>query len=343
MTKSTETPTLNDDEDVPRSTMPLEANFCMRGFASEEEAHKLGRPLWRTVHEIGRYIDLQRLDGVTVGCDYDDALASVDRGIEGLRPLSRSDGDVVGIAMSPAVLRDGVVKVHLVFGAGYLNGLAAEDQSDDLKFAVSVVAHECAHVEVIRLWDEAFPGTVLRTRYDDYESAIFGEIAEICWEEYAACRIAAPFSFGKSGDYAKGLVKVLDVAREKSNAAIRAYRDHGDIDQVVNEAGSPLCAPLKLASYLLGQLDGSGRDWSVEAEARTSLETAGYATIVDRMHQHLRDLWEARGNWKSQAQFQPLRDIARSTFAAGGLHFEAGSTATSGYVRIPYTAETMPS
>lgn len=331
------------DLDWLAPTAPANFNVCLRGFATAEDAQKLGGILGSAIRMISGLIDLERLDGVTVGFDYDEALSSVDRGMEGLRPLSRSDGEVVGIAMSPAVLRDGVVKVHLVFSASYIWGLTEENaESEDYRFALGVIAHECAHVEVTKHRDEAFPDTVLQTKYDNYEAELFGQVADICWEEYAACRAAAVFSSGKSDDYAEGLKAVVNVARDQSNAAIRSYRSHADINRVVNEAGSPLCEPLKLASYLLGHLDGCGKEWEAEAEARTVLEDRGYGAVVDLLHARLRDLWDRRGSWDSTAEFQPLRDIVRDTFALGGLHVRPGRSPTEGYIDIPLTPETMP-
>lgn len=160
----------------PEPTMPQDISVSLRGFASEEGARDFGHAVLGAVRTISGLIDLERLDGITISFDYDEALASVDRGKEGLRPLSRSDGEVIGIAMSPAVLRDGVVKVHLVFSADYIAGILDGEATDAFRFALAVIAHECAHVEVTKQRDLAFPGTVLQAHYDGYEAELFGQI-----------------------------------------------------------------------------------------------------------------------------------------------------------------------
>ncbi len=72
-------------------------------------------------------MDLCRLDGVTVAIDYDAALAGLDRGMEGLRRLTRSNTEEMqGVAMSPAVMRDGNERTHLVFNAEMLVPLSPE-------------------------------------------------------------------------------------------------------------------------------------------------------------------------------------------------------------------------
>jgi len=321
--------------------MPPDIIVSLRGFASEEGAREFGHAVLGAVRVISGLINLERLDGITIGFDYDEALASVDRGKEGLRPLSRSDGEVIGIAMSPAVLRDGVVKVHLLFSADYIAGILDGEATDAYRFALAVIAHECAHVEITKQRDLVFPGTVLQAHYDGYEAELFGQIADICWEEYAACRIAAPFSSGKIDDYTAGLGAVLSVARQRSNEAIRAYRIHADLNRVINEAGRALCEPLKVASYLLGHMDGVGLDWTGLPAMRELVVGSDYADLIDDLRDELRLLWEGRDSWRSIAEFDMLRDVVRDCFESGGLFFSerAGGTA---HVAIPFTAETMP-
>ncbi|MBV8686883.1 MAG: hypothetical protein JOZ90_10930 [Alphaproteobacteria bacterium] len=328
-------------DDWPEPTMPQDISVGLRGFASEDGAREFGHAVLGAVRTISGLIDLERLDGITIGFDYDEALASVDRGKEGLRPLSRSDGEVIGIAMSPAVLRDGVVKVHLVFSADYIAGILDGEATDAFRFALAVIAHECAHVEVTKQRDIAFPDTVLQAHYEGYEAELFGQIADICWEEYAACRIAAPFSSGKSDDYTAGLESVLAVAEDRANEAIRAYRSHGNIDRVVNEAGTSLCQPLKIASYLLGHMDGVGIDWSELAAMRELVVSSGYAELIDDLRDELRLLWEGRDSWETLAEFDMLRDVVRDCFESGGLFFSGRPDGTA-HVAIPFTAETMP-
>src|SRR5665213_1643615 len=116
-----------------------------------------------TVRSISQYMSLERLDGITVAYDYDEALAQLERGFRPSRPLARTSTDeITGVAMAPAVIRAGVVKAHLVFHAPYVLGLEAETDSDDFKRALYTVAHECAHVDDLKQRDESFPKTILQ-------------------------------------------------------------------------------------------------------------------------------------------------------------------------------------
>ena len=54
-----------------------------RGFKDAETATRFAHVLAHVVRVVSRYIDLSRLDGITIAYDYDVALAALDRGYEG--------------------------------------------------------------------------------------------------------------------------------------------------------------------------------------------------------------------------------------------------------------------
>jgi hypothetical protein len=95
--------------DPPPQTAPETIPFSMRGFQDAVHAERFAQLLAILIRGISRYINLERLDGVTVAFDYDEALAELDRGFTPGRPLTRTSDDLIlGVAMAPAVLRDGM-------------------------------------------------------------------------------------------------------------------------------------------------------------------------------------------------------------------------------------------
>lgn len=119
-------------DDLPPSTMPSDVPFCVKGFHDEEVGKRLAYAVADVIRVVGSFIDLTKLDGVTIACDYDEALTELDRGIDGLRPLTRSNTEEMqGVAMTPAVMRDGIVKSHLVFNAAYVVPLIADEATED--------------------------------------------------------------------------------------------------------------------------------------------------------------------------------------------------------------------
>jgi hypothetical protein len=308
-------------EEEPNATLPVGLNYAMRGFSTEEDAHKLAHSIASALHYISRYIDLEQLDGLTVAYDYADALKELDRGVENLRPLTPSEGEVVGVAMAPAVLRDGKAKTHIVLAASYMEGLLEDEPADAFDLSLSVLAHECAHVEVHKYQEAAFPGSLLRYSFDDFETATMHHIAEICWEEYAACRLSAFFGKDSGASYGATITQNCAAARERTRKEIVAYRTHGDLNRLIGDAGSAIQTPLKYAAYLLGHMDAFDEGWHDYPDARAVLESSGYANYVDDLLTALRAMWENRGAWESWADFEPVRDVVRQLYQSAGLYF----------------------
>lgn len=186
-----------DWDNLPKSTTPVELNVRVTGFDNQEAATTLGRALAEAVAVFGWFMDLSTLDGVTVGFDYDDALASIDQGMDGLPPLDRTDSDEhQGVAKACRVVRDGVVKTHLVFGAEQLAPLIAGDAmtTADWQFSIGLIAHECGHVEVNamneRFVSDARLGAVIAECYRAMmlPAAVFFGTSTRC----AACRPHSP-------------------------------------------------------------------------------------------------------------------------------------------------------
>ncbi|WP_137391927.1 hypothetical protein [Rhodoligotrophos defluvii] len=247
---------------------------------------------------------------------------------------------MLGVAMAPAVLRDGVIKGHLVFHAPFVLPLERQE-GDEFEQALYLVAHECAHIEDLKHRDICFPGTILQRQITDYEEALFEPIIGALWEEYAACRISAIFGAGQASRYEECFVGVTRDARSLANDAIRAYRLHGDLNRVLEEAGRPLCEPLRMAAYLIGHLDGRGEELDTAPQAQAVLATSASAPFVNQLREALRNLWSRRGAWTSPAEFQPLKEIATQVLAEGGMmltRLPGGDL----HVDIPYTPETVP-
>lgn len=307
----------------PLPTAPSTISFSMQGFQDDAEATAMANAIASYIRSISRYINLERLDGVTVAHDYDDALLGLDRGVEGLRPLTRSNDDqLVGVAMAPAVLRDGAVKVHMVFNAHYLHGLEeTEDGKEGVGFSdtLYLLAHECAHVEVTTEKDSAFPGRILQASYSDYVEAFFAPIVEACWEEYAACRLSAMFSAKQIRRYEEALVGVLGVSASKAEAARDAFWQHGDLDRAALEIATPLLEPMRIASYAYGHLDGLDDPSVLSEEVQAAIDQAGFRPFLDDLIVALRQLWSLGPDWDEPGQFDIIANVARDILWSGGL------------------------
>lgn len=328
----------SDEEAKPPRTLP---NISVQILGiPEDDATKLGQAILAYAGELSRYMDLERLDGFTVSNTYAESLATLDRGYETSHKLEPSTEFALGVAMTPSVKRDGVIKSHILFDVNFIWGLQ-DPENEYFEEALHVLAHECAHVEVTKTRDVAFPGTLLSKRYDNVLDGYKGQIISACWDEYAACRISAGFGKDSSVAYTTTFLVALKEARLKANDCIRAYRTHGDHGQVLTEVAGYYGDLLKFASYLLGHMDGVGLSLSDLPEAASALEDHWFAPFFERLHDGLREIWSQYGAWTAFSTFDVIGAIVIDLLAAGGMTFFEAGEGKIGF-EIPYTRDTMP-
>jgi hypothetical protein len=268
-------PAYDEFENAPASA-PERFIVSLRGFGNEAEAREFGDLFGATLRSISSFINLERLDGVAVAYDYDEALAQLDRGYTPSRQLTRTaDSRLLGVAMTATVLRDGTVKAHLLLDAPFVLPLR-DGTGERFNQALYLVAHECGHIEDLKNRDESFPGVILREPIASYEDLLLEQVASAIWEEYAASRLRASFGRGQYAAYEESFISVLAAARNEANAAIRSYIWHGDIPKVLQEAGHSLWEPLPLAAYLLGHLDGIDEGLDIVPQVRDALASSPY-------------------------------------------------------------------
>jgi hypothetical protein len=338
-----EEPTMSEIENQATrlATVPDSFVVSARAFNSEDRAQQLGSLIGTCVRELSRQFDLSRLDGVTVAYDYAQALLDLDQGYETTFQLTASDTHVVGIAMTPSVIRDGMLKSHIVLNAAYMAAL--EDfQHEDFGFVLHTIAHECAHVEITHTFDTAFPGFLLRTAHADARIGYRWQIILACWDEYAATMLSASFGTEPTEGYEDTFLTSLRYARQHANDHIKAFRIHGSIDQVLGEVYIDYGGLMKFTAYYLGNLRGLGRALSEMPRTNEALAGHWFAPYFTRLDDALKDIAKGYGKWPDKRAFEVLGDLADELLAQGGVHYKSRPDGRP-YIDIPFTAETIPS
>jgi hypothetical protein len=332
------------DEIEIQSTMP-DIAVKVLGIQNEYGAECLRLGMTDLVHEIGRYIDISSLDGITVAVDYDAALRGLDRGIEGARAEERTnDEGLIGVGKSVVVKRGVEFRTHIVLLADPVCVLAfAEEERniDDLRTALAIVSHECAHVEEHAERHRQFPGVLIGYRATDYIGKLEQQFAESFWGEYAVCRASARWARNQEKRFRDNLATRLKDARGKTRDSIRSYRIHGDVERVLQEAGAVILEPLRMASYLFGHLDGIADeklpDIAFELEGADSMIATAAIELVAQM----RVLWDRRGEWESYDELMVLGRTGFKLISGCGVHATPQANGTA-YINVPFTADTMP-
>jgi len=300
------------------TTAPESLCVTARGFPSDEEARDLGTAVRECVILLSRHFNLSRLDGVTVAHDYQQALASLDRGYKTDHVLTPSDGHAVGVAMTPSVIRDDTLKSHIVFNAHIVSPIARPDP-EAIQLPLHVIAHECAHVEITHKFDEVFPGVLLRQRYGDAREAFRWRVIMACWDEYAATRLSANFGEDPTAGYEETFLKHMAEARAKARVFIHAYRLHGNLDQVYSEVYGVLGDLLKFAAYVLGNADGHRIEVAERAALATALAGHWFEPFFKRLHEALRSIADQYGRWPDKGTFEVIGDIGDEAVALCGI------------------------
>lgn len=338
-----EEPVTSEPDEQPTRPTTAPASFVVsaRAFGSEDRAQQLGSLIGTCVRELSRQFELSRLDGVTVAHDYAQALLDLDRGYETTFQLTASDTHVVGIAMTPSVIRDGTLKSHVVLNAAYMAAL--EDfKHVDFGFVLHTIAHECAHVEITHKFDTAFPGFLLRTAHADARIGYRWQIILACWDEYAATMLSAGFGTEPTEGYEDTFLKSLRDTSQQANEHIKAYRIHGSIDQILGEVYRGYGDLMKFTAYHLGNLRGLGRQLSEMPRTTEALRGHWFAPYFTRLDDALKDISKDYGTWTDKAAFEVVGDLADELLAQGGVHYKRRPDGRLG-IDIPFTAETMPS
>jgi hypothetical protein len=324
--------------ELPPSTLPGHVQVHFRGRGIDDPA-VIGHELRLLIEGMGQVFDLRRLDGVTFATDYPEALRELDRGYEATRPLTASDGRVVGIAMTPSVIRSGELKSHIVLNANVFFGMLNERRSGSV---LHLLAHECAHVELNAAYDQAFPGILLRQRLNARDAAR-SQISLACWDEYAACRLSAPYGDNPTAEYEHSFLEHLKDARERGNTFIKAYRLHGDVQQIIDELAGVYGNLMKFAAYFLGSAAGLGTQWREFTAAVEALDGHWFLPYFERLEDTVAALYDSLGRWADHAGFDAIGDIAEEVMDECGMFFfDSPERPGEVGVKLPFTPETMP-
>jgi len=324
-------------------TIPSNLQFSARGFVDEDYAKEAMYKLHSVLSAISQSIDLTNLDGVTVAFDYDEALAELDRGYETTYTLTATKDAAIGVAMAPTVIRDDVIKTHLVLNANYALSILEEPGEETEYFwqSLHLVAHECAHVEVTAAFDRSFPGFLLQKMHSNLLDNMRWQVILATWDEYAVCRIVGMIGYDPADGYLETLVKVLDDTRGQCYEMIKAYRTHGDVGQVAAEVYGKLGDLLKYSSYFLGAVAAHETPDTHPTALTEEAEFGWFAPFHERLIAVHEELWSDFGKWKDMDTFETIGDVLEDMAESIGVEASRESDELINF-NIPYRQESMP-
>ncbi len=329
------------EQTLPPPTLPKDLRISLMGFHDQEFAQTFGEHLCSTLAACSRFLDLERLAGVTVGYDLASAIGSVDMGEPGVSPPSfTSTAEIKCVGKAVSVKRDGIEKTHVVYSAAFIEDIV-DDKLPGFQQALHLIAHELGHVAELKWRDESAPGLDEKLKDGKFVDNLSLHTATAVWEEYAACRLtgfigdveALKQEYAKNFDESAGLY--LGRAREK----IKDYRAHQSVDRLLKQAGTHTAMPLKLASYLLGHLDANQDETDLKVLCPTYADS-GLTELIPRFWTALRSTWNRMDDKAGLAVFDELKQVVIESYVNAGVNITPQGE--DYFVNAPFTAETMP-
>lgn len=322
------------------STTPTH-NIALVGMPSEEFAREVGQTIGAYAREIGRYLPLQGLDGITVASDYRSALEQLDRGFEASAPLTPTEDLAVGVAMAPLVKRDGELKTHIVIDANVAAAIVNNNEQER-RLGLYTLAHELAHCACHTELSAAFPQYLLipitEITADPIQIELFA-MTDGCFGEYYACRASATFNpeglDAMDEIFGKALTELpADIENRKA-----AYRFSGDIDQFFQQAKAEYGRVMIFAAYVMGHIDGLPKASVEDAPSLKRALEGKFGSALTAEWEALRGIWERLGESSDPvAEFLPLRKAGSELLHAAGV--EISSIDGGGfYVNVPFNCE----
>ena len=332
-------------DEAAAHTIPVNLKVTVRGFESEL-ANNLAHRVVAELAQISTHVDLSCLDGVTIACDYEDALRELDRGYKSSHELTPSRDWAYGIAMTPGVLRDGQHRSHMVLNAAIVTPLVDDlvdfEQGFSEDEAFHLLAHEAAHVEVSAVFDKAFPEFLLRKEYSDWFEATQWDVILACWDEYAVCRIVGRYGNDPLPGYIETFLHVLSQTENEANRAIKTYRTESNLDETITEVCRRYSVLMKSYAYMIGAMASAGQTIEDHPEASSAINGSYFENTSQALMQILDRLFDDYCRWPDQAIFLEIGGEFEAFLARQGMTLERYADGQI-YVHFPYSPQTMPS
>lgn len=306
-------------EDGPESPPPTAPNYTVHFHSCAE--HAIAEKIAATVNTITANVvpmmPLDRLDGVTFSGNYTASLRDLDRGFPASAPLQPTNEEYgVGVAMAPLVMRDGIIKTHIVMQGGIGHALISEDEAS-WRLALHTVVRQLAHAACAQIVDESLPGVLLRRFDDRYDGFLYGAIHS-AWTGYFSARASAVFYPEGGLPHEELLLAVLKRARSDIPSARLAYRFDGDMDKLLAVAMPRIEDVLRFSGTVLDHSDGLEQSILDNQILAVALEEAGLRDWIVLFDNDLSQLWDRRRQWASFDEFLELnRHVERLLWQYG--------------------------
>lgn len=296
---------------------PPNYQLTFSGWADQETPQLIVEKIKPLVsYMAGRY-SLDLLDGMTFAMDYENVLATMDRGFEAPPIATASLTYGVGCGLPVGVLRDGIYKVRIVFRGGIAQLLLADDEAQR-RMAEQIVVFQLANVAFKGMVDAAFADKPL-SQSEPWIDTLRKELMGYAVGSYFAARESSTFSPGNERAGRELLTGAIEDARKIIMEERLSYRFHGDLRKFLAIVQQQVAPILKFAAELAGHMDGIDAADGADMELKELLGRVNLGTWFDQFRLDLRAQLNENRRWESVEAFQEINYHAERVLWAFGV------------------------
>jgi hypothetical protein len=214
------------------------------------------------------------------------------------------------------------------------------EEEEVLQTVVNMVHHELCHAHDSAAKRRNFSGAWLTHSVTGVSRHLF-PVADAVWCEYFANRRSYPTWPGGEHMHAAMFADQVSAVPVAVKEAIKAYRLHGGIPRLLDDAMPHIKFLFMLAGYVMGTVHGAGGALQdLDAAAAAAVKGSYFEPVWAALDAELERMYQTHGHWAGLAVYAPLEDIASSVMMSVGLVLELrGGQA---YLNVPFTPETLP-
>lgn len=218
-------------------------------------------------------------------------------------------------------------------------GIIDHKDQNRQNLCLDTILHELCHTYDYGRKKKLLKQEFLLKKIAQIDAYVF-DAAESAWSEYFANKYCTT-TCSSQDMYPQYLETVVYNVVNDIKTAIRSYRNHGILDQLLRLCVQKIRFLFQCFGYAAGRLSANRMSLKqVAPNSVVALRSAGLLKVWLEIVRELDRLDEIRETWTSYEELKNLMSLVDDVFRVLGMHFSE----SNGVVRvdIPYTSDTMP-
>lgn len=322
------------DTRVPHDwDVELPASFALEAAGYDQaKSDAVGAVFMRLVAWARQRFDVSGLIRFVVAEDYEQALATIDRGALDTREPVTPSQDGMSVAFNVPVENNGRMGAAVVLRNG-IPAMLLGDNDEHYAAAASIVLSQLARLGADALLDKVFAGGTHTG--DACDRAMMPRTIEV-WRTYFVGGYQCLFGEGLRADYRDNLVAHLSRMTDRLIAARRAFRVDHNADALLGTVIPDALGAVTLAGLAAVAIDDDPDRAAVES-FRATLDDLGLLKWFDLLQSDLADIWREGEAYPKQGAFLVINRHVQRLLLPGAIFFWESKDGPR--VEVPYALD----